>query len=86
MSPAPRPDCEGWWWVRQTTKWKAVHWKCVEVVLQPWDPEPDYADEILTIQAACWIRADKVNTGMGIMDGSQWFPAVPPSWPEGGAE
>ena len=83
MSPKLRPDDIGWWWVRQTTKSQAVYWKCLEVVLQPWD---DFEDPILTIQHACWIRADRVNMGSDIMDGSQWFPAVPPSWSEGGAE
>jgi hypothetical protein len=87
MSPKLRPDDIGWWWVGQTTKSNTVHWQCVEVVLRPWAPGLiDFENPILQIQAGCWIRADRVNMGSGIMDGSQWFPAALPSWPEGGAE
>lgn len=84
MSPKPRPDCEGWWWVRQVAQRGAVNWKCVEVVAIPWETESLYIPEpVLQIRSACWILASKVNAG--IMDGSLWFPAAPPEWPEGGA-
>ena len=85
MNPKPRPDCEGWWWVRWVEPWGAVRWKCVEVVSTPWETESLYIpDPVLQIKDACWILAAKVNDG--IMDGSLWFPAARPQWPEGGAQ
>lgn len=85
MIPKPRPDCEGWWWVKQVAKSGDVSWKCLEVELYPWHPKIDRPDRVLKVKAGFWFCAEAVNTGKGLMDGSQWFPAAPPEWPGGGA-
>lgn len=85
MSPKPRPDCEGWWWVKSPCRFSktGVKWRCLESTMGDWEVEPDSYQSILQVLNGCWLRADKINNG--IMDGSEWFPAAPPSWPEGGA-
>jgi hypothetical protein len=80
VQPLVRPDSPGFFW--RLFEWgrNGAQWHIVTAKVIDWADDDDGERVLACTGGGCWHRCDMINRE-GYDDGSRYFRATPPTWP-----